>query len=316
MQPLNYATHAIENLAGILTLAPHKEFDRDMVAFTAEIIDLLARADKFMLPEWGRIFDAKDWEVASSVEVLPRLPFPIVLTEFHCDYRDHNTMKPGELPSSRRIALAIEYEVVREGMGQIRYPWLSAFWKHVLDDRKGFIILPVSYADPGKIWTPPPSGMLFARDEEGAVTNFAGTRPFVTPLGILSYDDYPEEERVERAIRDLSDETIAICHLLTAMSLDKPTSVLLPASEKLNKKRERAKRPPFFSYRVLDIVADLLASPREREGRPTGPHASPRMHKRRGHLRRLASGRVTWVRDTIVGKPSRGRVDKSYSVHR
>ena len=45
-----------------------------------------------------------------------------------------------------------------------------------------------------------------------------------------------------------------------------------------------------------------------------GTHASPRLHDRRGHSRRLPDGRIVWVRPCKVGDASRGVVFHDYQV--
>jgi hypothetical protein len=45
-----------------------------------------------------------------------------------------------------------------------------------------------------------------------------------------------------------------------------------------------------------------------------GTHASPRLHDRRGHLRRLRSGRNVWVKPCKVGDAGRGAVWHDYVV--
>lgn len=45
-----------------------------------------------------------------------------------------------------------------------------------------------------------------------------------------------------------------------------------------------------------------------------GTHASPRQHDRRGHLRRLRSGKNVWVRPCKVGDPTRGVVWHGYAI--
>ena len=45
-----------------------------------------------------------------------------------------------------------------------------------------------------------------------------------------------------------------------------------------------------------------------------GTHASPRQHDRRGHLRRLRSGRNVWVRPCKVGDPTKGVVWHDYAI--
>jgi len=49
-------------------------------------------------------------------------------------------------------------------------------------------------------------------------------------------------------------------------------------------------------------------------GAEFGPRMAPRLHLRRGHLRRLPSGQKTWVRPCWVGHASQGVVSKEYEV--
>ncbi len=45
-----------------------------------------------------------------------------------------------------------------------------------------------------------------------------------------------------------------------------------------------------------------------------GTHASPRLHDRRGHLRRLASGKNVWVKSCKVGDASKGVIFHDYAI--
>jgi hypothetical protein len=45
-----------------------------------------------------------------------------------------------------------------------------------------------------------------------------------------------------------------------------------------------------------------------------GTHATPRQHDRRGHLRRLRSGKNVWVRPCKVGDPTKGVVWHGYAI--
>lgn len=80
---------------------------------------------------------------------------------------------------------------------------------------------------------------------------------------------------------------------------------------KLNRKRAIAGKCPVFEYKTLAINV-----PNDRRnGTPGGgTHASPRLHLRRGHIRRLADGRFVWVRNTIVGAIDKGVVFKDYML--
>lgn len=84
-------------------------------------------------------------------------------------------------------------------------------------------------------------------------------------------------------------------------------------SEKQNIKRAKKGKLPRFSYWTLHIEVD---SDTEGGGQAGGSrrHAPPRLHVRRGHIRRLSDGRRVWVRAALVGDKSRGAVVKDYRV--
>jgi hypothetical protein len=281
---------------------------------TRECAALLDRAEKFLLPEWGRIFDEREIEVFNDMPTMNRLPYPVIASEFLCDYVQHNTMLPGEMPSTRRISLCAE-EAAMEALAPFTLAWIRQTKAQVATEPQtldiGFVVFPISYFAERDLWVPPPSVAVFRKDDRPQDHR---TDIVITPLGQDAYTVFPLEERLRRGARDVNDECIAAIHLLLALSLERTTHTVIPASAALNKKRARTGKPPLYEYKVLDIVSDLMASPRQTLGRPHGEHASPRMHKRRGHLRRLGTDRVTWVRDTVVGKPGRGEIRKDYNV--
>lgn len=76
-------------------------------------------------------------------------------------------------------------------------------------------------------------------------------------------------------------------------------------------RRAKDGKMPLFSHTVVKI-GPLVQ--RDKKGRLTGVHASPRAHDRRGHIRQLPDGRTTWVRSCRVGSAHRGEVVHSYCV--
>lgn len=59
----------------------------------------------------------------------------------------------------------------------------------------------------------------------------------------------------------------------------------------------------------------VIIEPSQAKAHPTGgTHASPRLHDRRGHLRRLRGGKNVWVRPCKVGDASLGAVFHDYEV--
>lgn len=101
-----------------------------------------------------------------------------------------------------------------------------------------------------------------------------------------------------------------LCGTIECRGVD--VSDVVKAPKFINAKRAAKGKPPLFSYRVLTIDVTKARIP----GHVAlgGSHASPRLHWRRGHIRRLASGVVTRVKPCLVGDVSRGVVSKEYAV--
>lgn len=314
-QALNYSTHASETMT-VLGMDELLHKDRHLATAVAasarDTVILLHLADKFILPEWGRIFTSAEFDALNDLEMPTRLPYPITALEYHCDYEGTNNFDTRyEEQSSKRIALCVESEALLEHCSMLDKIHTKQY--HGNDPTSGFYVMPIAFSDSQKIWMPPPAAMFFPRGGN----NYLETqgKMCVLPLGSQAYNHYPEHERGRRIARDLTDEVIACTHLLAALAIDHGRHETLPAPSKLNKKRAKRDKLPLYEYKVLDIVADVMAPTPASKPSQGGHHASPRMHKRRGHIRRLVSGKRVWVRDAIVGKPKGGRVIKDYAVH-
>jgi hypothetical protein len=78
----------------------------------------------------------------------------------------------------------------------------------------------------------------------------------------------------------------------------------------LNKKREKSGKFPILTHKTLVVVTD---APRYAKADQGGAHGSPRVHLRRGHIRRLDDVRRVWVQPCVVGS-KHGVVTKDYRV--
>lgn len=83
-----------------------------------------------------------------------------------------------------------------------------------------------------------------------------------------------------------------------------------PPAAALNKKRTKAGKVPLATYKTLEIFAPNQRDEITPQG---GTHASPRVHLRRGHIRRIGDGRTVWVQACVVGS-KHGMVVKDYRV--
>lgn len=78
-----------------------------------------------------------------------------------------------------------------------------------------------------------------------------------------------------------------------------------------NRRKIAQGKPPTYEWRTVVIEPRRPQPVGQSHG---GTHASPRQHDRRGHLRRLRSGKNVWVRPCVVGDPSKGAVFHDYEV--
>ena len=78
----------------------------------------------------------------------------------------------------------------------------------------------------------------------------------------------------------------------------------------INAKRKNKGKPLFFSYKTLHVTGETDS----KEPDDKGTHASPRLHLRRGHIRKLSDGRRVWVRSALVGDKSKGFIAHDYKV--
>lgn len=101
-------------------------------------------------------------------------------------------------------------------------------------------------------------------------------------------------------IADILTATVAMISIPGAVTED----VIVPS--KLANAREKRGHLPLFSYRVVTL--GIGGGSRQDHG---GTHASPALHWRRGHFRRLGP-RLISVAPCLVGSAENGIIEKSY----
>lgn len=163
------------------------------------------------------------------------------------------------------------------------------------------------YRLPGGAWGTVPLEVLLYLDKTTA------------SVGTLSED--PEiQNDLETAAADAKQSawmTALVSFMVRGLSVLNCSNVVTvenPAPAALNKKRSKAGKVPLFSYRTLHLAADVVRTV-QKGGAPAAERAAPRLHLRRGHIRRLPSGAKVWVRACMVGDAGRGFHFKDYHVH-
>lgn len=152
----------------------------------------------------------------------------------------------------------------------------------------------------GGKWTPYPALAELSPDSADLRIT-----PNVPPEAI----GYGIDEFRDGVIKDINHDLIPLSEFLAAVSCSNVEYQDCAPPEALNKKRRMRGRVPFFTYKTLVLKTASVVG----MAGAGGTHAGPRVHLRRGHIRRLPDKRV-WVNACVVGDKSKGMVVKDYAI--
>ena len=332
VQALNYCAHAIEDMRELEAIL--RGAAPESARVFRRLIDMLQHSVKFILPNCCDLIDPN--ELRQAHLDLTRLPFPCVAFEAPWEKED-GIEQLGEFqqtPATKRIALcweaSPEYELL-PGLNSI----LEAF------PEGGVFVLPIYWGPEHRRWTValggsfvpyentmqdvkleeslPASRIAHAATIEAGLTKSKAKHFRAEPFYLLP-EFYEKtlaayggnrEKAYAQIILDSRDEVQTVVQACSVINCANVTTAEVSAPAALNKKRQEKGKQPFFSYTVLQLSDERREAGK---GGASGSHASPRMHLRRGHLRRLES-KVVWVRPAMVNAGSNtGVVLKDYAV--
>lgn len=302
VQLLNYSAHAIDDLfEGAKTFENPADLEKlQSVLALREMASKLRKSEKFLLPLNGDILEVVG--MRESYLDLLRLPYPITALEFPTD--------PGRNGGARKCIVLAWTGTDGIDDSRLGLPLDE-------DEVSEIIQFTVFYfSDRQNAWRPTPCTFWFHRNhielEGTAITKGLGYVHSYPRLFAYIYERFKDdpdglEDEIHSELKIGMDAVIEFC---LTVNCENVQQTVIPAAEALNKRRIERENEPFDSYRVLTIPGAVAGG----TNASTGTHASPRLHLRRGHLRRLASGKVTWVRHTVVGDGSKGVAEKTYKV--
>jgi len=324
-QPLNYSVKASADL--ISAPAPGAPLTRSAMRYLA---DKLKSAEVFQLPDGGQLLD-REKTPPEVPGLMFRPPFPVIACEYPVARPHRIDHYYTVASSSRRIALAWDWNPDDLPAHLKRVPGILAL-------PPGVCVTSIFYLDSAKLWGCAAGAVHMAYD--GAWLDVAEHLPrsrFMSTMlanGRLAKDimkgrgmestflplcpeylmAYRASEAsmagaVDTARADINDEAVAYTDLCYALACKNVSTERISASATLNISRARSGKPPFKDFHILKVGGDACAS----NSLGTGEGAGPRTHLRRGHIRRLGEGRLTWVSQTMV----HGRKDfvrKAYAV--
>lgn len=332
IQALNYSAHAIEDLKFVANKM--RRIAPESANTLLRLVDKLQTAVKFILPNCGQLLDIK--EVRQANLDLIRLPFPSVAFEAPWIKEDEGPEWIGDYKQTlapKRIALCwetSEHDDVVPGLNKIldSFPEggvfiTSLYWDHAAQIwavTMGGSFIPYNNSVTDMTLGDSLESTRFAYSKEletlGEQESFKQFRaepfvllPEVFQEAIANYGS--REKAFGQIILDSRDEVMMVMQACNVINCANVTTADVHASPALNKKRLQNGKQPFFSYKVLQLSEERRGD----SGTATGNnHNSPRMHLRRGHLRRLES-KVVWVRPAVINAGSNdGVVVKDYAV--
>ena len=265
-----WLTEAMENL----------ENERPDAPLISEVVGPLARAAKpFSLPPYtmsdppytGYLFESEP--AVSKLEEY-RQPFPVIALQFPIlDDRDENRRVP-------TVAIISHDEQKQE-----------------------ILIAQASRLKGHSDWTWYPAGLSVAI--KGPKGPLELNKLAISPI---NFGNRPlSEANVQMLVNSMNPAVMAAYEVAVLLQCQNISITRLKAPKQINEKRKRKGKRPLPDGYVILVSRDvrrLEYDRKEDEENPKRTSTSPRTHFRRGHIRRLQSGRRVWISPAIVNPGS------------
>lgn len=317
----NYAAQCekeITKIAGLLTAVGDWQNVEEL--FLSHIKD----AVHFALPDGGKILD--DNKKGIKGEKI-RLPFKKMTIEYYVPQRSDEEYKgEGTHKSSKRLIVARELT-----QQEVEYEFEG--FKYTLKDPDDvyIVLTAASYIDQEDMWTPEIFGWIMPSnwddfdDTQALDVRKPNDKAYIglngVPINICknllaktTKGTEDIKQAYSEAIRDIGSEILAVLELCEALSCSNiKHEVMEHYDAKMNQRRINDGKVPLYETRTLwlDAPSTIVYSDNEGLG---GTHRSPRQHLRRGHIRRIQSGKKVWVNSAVVGAKNGGVICSTYAI--
>lgn len=132
--------------------------------------------------------------------------------------------------------------------------------------------------------------------------------------GKRKFSIFEEFENSATSSREILVQGYILEKTLLALNCTNVRSVDNTLPEALNRKRLRAGKIPLFTYKTLHLVTGERGGISSDRDSDEEARRSPRLHFRRGHIRHIGDGRITWIQQCMVGNRRAGVVEKTYAL--
>ena len=123
----------------------------------------------------------------------------------------------------------------------------------------------------------------------------------------IRYGAVNDDEPVDKELAELMLAQVGVWYGL----MDRRIEAYIPTVRDTftNRRKMQQGKTPTFDWTTV-----FIEPAKPRSDSKGGTHASPRLHDRRGHLRRLTTGKNVWVKACKVGDPSKGAIFHDYKI--
>ncbi len=181
-----------------------------------------------------------------------------------------------------------EKNLVLYGGASKNHPYYEVMMLVAGTDPEEGILVDMSKGTPGNYTTFPP--MVYAIDD-----------------GEIRYGPADENHEVPQEVAELMLSLVAMWFASMDTGCDSYKPEVAPTFT--NRRKIAQGKMPTYDWRTV-----FIKTAAERSEHKGGTHASPRLHDRRGHLRRLRNGKNVWVKPHKVGRPELGSVFHDYQI--
>lgn len=123
----------------------------------------------------------------------------------------------------------------------------------------------------------------------------------------IRYGAVNDDEPVDKELAELMLAQVGVWYGLMDRRIEAYVSTVRDTFTN-RRKMQQGKAPTF------DWTTVYIEPAKPRSDSKGGTHASPRLHDRRGHLRRLPSGKNVWIKSCKVGDASKGAIFHDYKI--
>lgn len=279
MNPTNYSVSAVREFWAILQRAGRgRENDRANLDY---LVDCLERGIHFALPDHGLLIERP--RKIGNVSAIAKPPFPVTILE----YAATGESIPGhpDYKTEKRIVVAT-------------------------DDGDKVTIVPINSAPSNmtdRRWLTPVIFIQIEYNQTGETTRYGYSEFFPDLFATLNHDDKASAINDAKALAQGCIEAyLEFCEVLACSNVSHET---IKAPYALNNARFKRGKILLKDYHILTINGANPKASLQGDG-----SRQVRSHLRRGHIRRLQSGKRTWVNSCIVNGGAEGFVSKDYKV--